>query len=275
MHAMWKGTIQIAQFQIPVKLFATTEDKELSLKQTHRACGDNISHLKFCQTCNSTVEMDQIQKVYELGGGNSVEVSDEELKKISPQANKNFVIEQFIDNSDLNIVQMKKHYFVGTDEVGEEVFQLFLTCLQKSKKIGIGYITLRSVQYLAAIRPMGNGIVLSILHYADEVRSMQQINNTVAGVKTKIFEDHILILSQLIDAMTGPFEFAKYGNRYNDALRLLIENKIANRSPKNDEIEPVMPQNNIVDLLSSLQRSLDFVNSETTLFSTSENNNLH
>jgi len=273
---MWKGTIQIAQFQIPVKLFATTEDKELSLKQTHRTCGDNISHLKFCQTCNSTVEMDQIQKVYELGGGNSVEVSDEELKKISPQANKNFVIERFIPNSDLNIIQMKKHYFVGTDEVGEEAFQLFTMCLQKSKKIGIGYITLRSVQYLAAIWPMDNGIVLSILHYADEVRSMQKINNTDVREKTNIFDNHILILNQLIDAMTGPFEGAKYVNRYNDALRLLIENKIANRSPKYDEIDQVNTRNdNIVDLLSSLQRSLDFVSSETTLFSASDNNNLH
>ncbi|WP_256757678.1 Ku protein [Cohnella sp. WQ 127256] len=274
MHTIWKGTILISKFQIPVKLFAATEDNEISLKQTHKPCGSGISHLKFCKTCNTTVEQNQIQKVYEMGSENFVEVTDEDLKLISPQSNKNFVIKQFFHENELSFVYMKKHYYIGTDEVGEEVLQLLHQCLLKSKKVGIGYITLRSTQSLAAIRPMNNGIVLSTLHYADEVRSNQQNNNFSTEAQINLSSDHLFVFDQLVNAMTKPLEISSYGNKYNEELRYLLENKIANRLPNQNDTQDVTHRNNnFSELLSSLQRSLDYVKADTNLFFASDNTN--
>jgi DNA end-binding protein Ku len=277
MHAMWKGTIQIAKFQIPIKLYAATEDKEISLKQTHGPCGGSISHLKFCQTCNTKVEMEEIQKVYDLGGGNFVEITEDELKGISPPASKTVIIEQFADEVDINRIRLKKHYFVGTDEVGEEAFRLFQTSLLQSKKIGIGYITLRSVQSLAAVWSLNEGLVLSTMLYEDEIRSMEQINAPTSSTQSHLSEAHVFVFNQLIHAMSTPFVASKYVNKYDEALRYLIENKITKIAPRDLVTEqPLLQRNaNLEDLLSSLNTSLDYVKNENDVFTQSDFNQTH
>lgn len=263
MHAMWKGTIQIAKFQVPIKLYAATEDKEVSLKQTHKPCGGSINHLKFCQTCNAEVAAEDIQKGYDLGGGNLVEVTQDELKELAPQASKSVIVEQFVDESEINRIRLKKHYYVGTDEVGEEAFRLFHKCLYQSRKIGIGYITLRSVQSLAAIWPLEDGLVLSTMLYHDEIRSMEPVIAPSNRTKSYVSEDHLFVFNQLIQAMSAPFTDTKYVNKYDQALRSLIDNKIANRIPVNPVAEEPLRQRsaNLEDLLASIQTSLDHVQS--------------
>lgn len=277
MHAMWKGTIQIAKLQVPIKLYAATEDKEISLKQTHKPCGNSISHMKFCHACNAEVEMEGIQKVYDLGGGNVVEVTMDELKKIAPPASKSVVIEQFVDEADINRIRLKKHYYVGTDEVGEEAFRLFHKCLLQSRKIGIGYITLRSAQSLAAVWPHEEGLVLSTMLYHDEVRSMEPITAPTNKSAAFVSEDHLFVFNQLIHAMSSPFVASKYVNKYDEALRYLIENKITNKIPIKAAVEePSLQRNtNLEDLLSSIHTSLDYVKNEGDLFTQSDFNQTH
>ncbi|MCD9020255.1 Ku protein [Cohnella silvisoli] len=278
MHAMWKGTIQIAKFQIPIKLYAATEDKEISLKQTHAPCAGPISHLKFCQTCNTRVEMEEIHKVYDLGGGNFVEITEDELKGISPQTSKTVIIEQFADEKEINRIRLKKHYYMGTDEVGEEAFRLFQTSLLQSKKIGIGYITLRSVQSLAAVWPLEEGLVLSTMLYEDEIRAMDRINAPTHPSQSHISEAHVFVFNQLIQAMTTPFAGSKYVNKYDEALRYLIENKITKIAPRVNvtEQQPELQRSaNLEDLLSSLNTSLDYVKNESDVFTQSDFNQTH
>lgn len=277
MHAMWKGTIQIAKLQVPIKLYAATEDKEISLKQTHTPCGGSINHLKFCHTCNAEVGSEDIQKVYDLGGGNVVEVTLDELKRIAPPASKSVVIEQFVDESDITRIRMKKHYYVGTDEVGEEAFRLFHKSLLQSRKIGIGYITLRSVQNLAAVWALEEGLVLSTMLYNDEVRSMEPINAPSNKAKAYVSEDHLFVFNQLIHAMSTPFESSKYVNKYDEALRYLIENKITNKIPSRIVTEePSLQRNaNLEDLLSSINSSLDSIKNDPDVFTQSDFNQTH
>lgn len=277
MHAMWKGTIQIAKFQIPIKLYAATEDKEISLKTTHAVCGGSISHLKYCQACETKVEAAEIKKVYDLGGGNFVELTEEELKGITPQASKTFVIEQFAEAEEISRIRLKKHYYIGTDEVGEEAFKLFRTSLAQSKKIGIGYITLRSVQNLAAIWPSEDGIVLSTMLYEDEIREMERIVAPTNRVGAHVSEAHLFAFNQLIAAMSAPFVGSKYVNPYDLALRSLIESKITKLSPKERvKDEPQLQRNaNLEDLLSSLNTSLDFVKNENDAFAQTDSNQTH
>ncbi|MFC5468288.1 Ku protein [Cohnella suwonensis] len=265
MHAMWKGTVQIAKIQIPVKLYAATEDKELSLRQMHAVCGGSVSHLKYCQTCDAKIEPQDIRKIYDLGGGNSVEITEEELKSIAPAASKTMIIEQFANETEVDRVRLKKHYYVGTDEVGEEGFRLLQASLRQSRKVGIGYVTLRSVQSLAALWPLGDGLVLSTMLYEDEVRPMAPVYATspTAAAKPPVPDAHLLVFNQLIAAMTSPFEGARYVNHYDVALRGLIEGKLTKLAPRTAAVseEPALRRNaaNLDDLLASLTTSLDAV----------------
>ncbi|GIO12626.1 non-homologous end joining protein Ku [Cohnella xylanilytica] len=259
MHAMWKGTLQIAKFQVPIKLYAAAEDKEIALKTAHRECGGPISHLRYCQTCQTAVEAGQIRRIYDLGGGNRVEIEEGELKAISPPASRSFVVEQFVREDEIEPVYLKKHYYVGSDEVGEEAYRLVHRSLRQAGKAGIGFITLRSVRSLAALRPTRHGIVMSTMHYADEVRANPAYREE-GREETPATDDLSFVFQQLVGAMTAPFDGARYVNRYNEALKRLIDGKIADRVPA----APEWPEADFgggrgADLLSSLRRSLDFV----------------
>ncbi|MFC5404346.1 Ku protein [Cohnella soli] len=265
MHAMWKGTVQIAKIQIPVKLYAATEDKELSLKQMHAPCGGSVSHLKYCQTCDAKIEPEDMRKVYDLGGGNVVEITEDELTSLAPPASKTMIVEQFASEAEVERLRLKKHYYVGTDEVGEEAFRLLQASLRQSRKIGIGYVTLRSVRNLAALWAQGEGLVLSTMLYEDEVRPMAPVyaKSPAAAERTAVPEAHLLVFDRLVAAMTSPFEGTRYVNHYDSALRELIDSKIAKLAPK-----PAMGADqqgvrrgtaHLEDLLASLTTSLDAV----------------
>lgn len=260
MHAMWKGTIQVAKIQIPVKLYAATEDRELSLKQIHADCGGSISHLKHCKACDTKVEPERILKVYDLGGGNYVELTEEELQEITPEASKTMIVEQFVEETEIDRIRMKKHYYMGTDEVGAEAFRLFHASLSQSRKLGIGYVTLRSVQSLAAIWPTADGLVLSTMLYEDEIRAMNKAEAPLHPSARPVSDAHVFVFNQLIQAMTAKYEGARYANRYDAALKALIDRKITKLAPRPAaaEANPALQRNSgLEDLLSSLTTSLD------------------
>ncbi|TVY01435.1 Ku protein [Cohnella terricola] len=277
MHAMWKGTIQIAKMQIPIKLYAATEDKEISLKQTHAVCGGAVSHLKYCQACEAKLEMNDIRKVYDLGGGNFVELLEEELKEIAPQASKTFLIEQFADESEISRIRLKKHYYIGAEALGEEAFRLFHASLVQSGKVGIGYITLRSAQSLAAVWPTTEGLILSTMLYDDEIRQMERIVSPSNRVHAQASQDHLFVFQQLIQAMTSEFIRSKYINKYDEALKILIDKKISTLAPQEKpKDEPFLQrETNMEQLLSSLTASLDFAKSDSRSVAQPEDHHLH
>jgi len=278
MHAMWKGTVQIAKVQIPVKLYAATDDKEISLKTTHSACGGPISHLKYCQGCDAKVAPEELIKAYDLGGGNFVELSEDELKGIAPpSASKTLMIEQFAEEAEISRVRLKKHYYVGADELGEETFRLLHAGLLRARKVGIGYVTLRSVRSLAALWPTEEGLVLSTMHYEDEIRPMERISSPANRIQAHISEDHLFVFQQLIQAMSSSFDGTRYANLYDESLRTLIENKIAKLAPKpRAEEEPFLRrETHMKDLLSSLTASLEMAKSGSDSFASHEDGRLH
>jgi len=272
MHAMWKGTIQIAKIQIPIKLYAATEDKELSLKTVHSACGGAVSHLKYCQACEEKLETDHIRKVYDLGGGHGVELTEEEMKELTPASNRTFLIEQFADEAEISRIRLKKHYYVGTDELGEETFRLFHAGLLRARKIGLGYITLRSAQSLAALWPTADGLVLSTMLYEDEIRPMESIAAPSNRVRKHLPEDHLFVFEQLIRAMSAEFVGSKFPNSYAAALKALIENKIAKLAPREKAKEaPLLPrETRLEDLLSTLTASLELAKNGADAFAPPE-----
>ncbi|MFB9274073.1 Ku protein [Cohnella cellulosilytica] len=276
MHAMWKGTLQIAKIQIPIKLYAATEDKEIALKTLHAACGGALSHLKYCRACEEKVEPEDVRKAYDLGGGNYVELTEEELEGIAPPASKTLFIEQFADESDVARIRLKKHYYVGSDELGDETFRLLHAGLLRTNKAGIGYITLRSAQSLAALWPTPEGLVLSTMLYEDELRPMERIASAGNRAHAPISENHLFVFRQLIDAMSSPFVGTKYPNKYDTALRALLENKMTKLAPQQRAREEpaVKRENHLGDLLTNLTASLEMAQNGDDSFAPSGDDSL-
>ncbi|WP_123043149.1 Ku protein [Cohnella candidum] len=260
MQAFWKGTIQIAQLQVPIKLYSATEEKGISFRQQHADCGNPISHLKYCQSCQTEVENENIRKVYDLGGGKFVEVSEEELQAIAPPADKTFRVQHFVRSSELEPHYWKKHYFVGVDEVGGQAFELLRYSLLKMKRTGIGYVTMRSVQQLAALWASKDGLMLTTLHYADEVRAYPAANSSaVPEMTTELMQ----AFGSLVSGLSVPYDPALYPNVHNESMIHLIDSKIAGQVPEvSHPLASTDSSRHLTDFMSAIQRSLADIGQE-------------
>ena len=255
MQALWKGTLQIARLQIPIKLYAAAEEKTVSLRQRHKECNHPVRYVKYCAHCGSTVPPDRLASVYEWGGGGTVEVEEDELRRIAPAQDKRFHIRHFVPSAEVSPLFMKKHYYVGKDEAGEEALALVHQGLSKRERMGIGYITLRSAQQLAVIRAAEERLMLTTLHYADEVRSSGGLDSFHPEGRTQHLQEEF---GALMERLSISFEPGQYPNLYNEALKKLVTSKISRLEPKapSPVFEFADEEEGTEDLLAAIQQSL-------------------
>ncbi|CAM3872434.1 Ku protein [Cohnella lubricantis] len=162
---------------------------------------------------------------------------------------------------DIDPIYLKKHYYVGPEQVGQQTFQILQNSLRKSKRIGIGYITLRSTEYLAAVRAMEEGIALSTLYFADEVRSTKSIYEYDEVLPDAFSQSALKAISKLVSKLTVHFDHAQYKNRHHDELIKVINSKINNQIIPHDLPDKKVEDEaeSMEDIVAAIQRSIESV----------------
>lgn len=254
MHTMWKGSISFGLVNIPIKLYAATEDKDIKLRTLHKKCHTPIQYEKKCPNCDEEVQTDEIVKGYEYVKGKYVVLSDEELQELKDEhEDKTVEIIDFVKMEDIDPIYFNRSYFLGPGENGGKAYGLLREALNQSGKIGIAQITIRSKQQLAMVRVYQNCIVMETVHYPDEVRNVKEVPSVPEQVEvgTKELETAIM----LIDQLTTTFDPEKYKDDYRLALQELIERKVNQDEGKTPT--EAAPRQNVVDLMSALQASIE------------------
>jgi DNA end-binding protein Ku len=251
---MWKGSISFGLVNIPIKLYAATEDKDIKLRTLHKKCHTPIQYEKKCPNCDEEVQTDEIVKGYEYVKGKYVVLSDEELQELKDEhEDKTVEIIDFVKMEDIDPIYFNRSYFLGPGENGGKAYGLLREALNQSGKIGIAQITIRSKQQLAMVRVYQNCIVMETVHYPDEVRNVKEVPSVPEQVEvgTKELETAIM----LIDQLTTTFDPEKYKDDYRLALQELIERKVNQDEGKTPT--EAAPRQNVVDLMSALQASIE------------------
>jgi DNA end-binding protein Ku len=249
---MWKGSISFGLVNIPVNMYAATEDKDIKFRYLHRDCHTPIKYVRTCPNCNKEVEMEEIVKGFEYEPGRFVIVKDEELNAISPEKSKTVDIIDFVNLNEIDPIYFNKSYFLAPNETGTKAFGLLKKAMEETGKIAVAKMMIRSSQTLAVIRVYQKGLLLETIFFPDEVRSQQMVPNLPD--EAAVDEKELAIATQLIDQLSVPFEPDKYTDDYRIALTEMIQRKI-----EGEEIEeaPKVAKANIVDLMDALQASLE------------------
>ena len=252
MHTIWKGSISFGLVNIPINLFAATESKDISFRSIHKECNSPIKYEKVCPVCDREVNNDEVIKGYEYEPGKFVVISNEELKEIAPESNRTIEIIDFVSLEQIDPIYFEKSYFLGPQDNGLKSYHLLKQAMEKTGKIGLAKITIRSKESLAVVRVYQTGLILETIFYPDEVRSVGQ----VPGVDTEIKVDQkeIDMATQLIEQLTTEFEPEKYTNEYRSALMELIQSKV---NGEEFTVPKETPKSNVVDLMAALQASID------------------
>lgn len=257
MHTLWKGAISFGLVHVPVKMFAATEDKDISMRYIHKECATPLSYVRKCKTCDREVEWEEISKGYEYEPGHFVLFEKEELDSLSTGGNKEIKIMDFVDLTDIDPIYFQKTYYLSPGDTGSNAYNLLLESLKQTGKIGIATISIRSKSSLAAIRIVDQCLALETIFYPDEIRPVQQVPNLPENANVN--DKELDMAKLLIEQLSGPFEPEKYTDPYRIALTDAIQQKIAGKEVK---AAPEQKQTNVIDLMSALQASLDAVQTD-------------
>ncbi|WP_087973681.1 Ku protein [Oceanobacillus rekensis] len=259
MHTMWKGTISFGLVNIPVKMHAATENKDVKLRQLHKECKSPVKYEKVCPICDKEIKSEEIVKAYEYSKNKFVVLDDEDIEALrKEQEDKAVEIVDFVKLQDIDPIYFEKSYYLSPNEGGSKAYGLLRNALNDTGKIGIAKMIIRSKEQLAVIRVYENALVVETIHYPDEVRSVQDVPNIPEEVK--IVKKELDTAKMLIDQLTTEFEPEKYNDDYRTALLDLIEEKKNNAQTTTAKDKPA--PDNVTNLMDALQASLERAKSE-------------
>lgn len=257
MHTIWKGSISFGLVHIPVKLFAATENKNVSFRQLHEKCHTPIKYEKVCPSCETEVSQEDIVKGYEYEKGKFVILNEEELDVLAQKNNKHIEIVDFIKLEEIDPIYFNRSYYLGPHEHGEKAYSLLQKAMQDSQKVAIAKIMLRAKEHLAAIRVYEQALVLETIHYPDEIRRAENIPGLRDDIQ--ISDKEMDMALQLVEQLTTTFDPEKYTDEYRERVKELVQNKVSGNEVK---IAPEVPQTDITNLMEALQQSINETKSQ-------------
>jgi DNA end-binding protein Ku len=255
----WKGFLKISLVNIPVRVFPATDSAAtISFNQLHKACQSRIQQKRWCPTCETEVPNTDIVKGYEFEKGRYVTMSDEDMAKVRPESTRIINLVQFTDAAAIDPIYLERPYYLAPDgNVAAEAFAVMREGMKG--KAGIGKLALYGREYLVAIQPQQDGLVMYTLRHAREIRSMDAIDE-LKTVPAKIRPDEIKLAKQVISNFeTGELDLEEYKDEYQDELRRIIDAKIAGEevTATKEEAPP-----KVINLMDALRASLDRVSTD-------------
>lgn len=256
MHTMWKGTISFGLVNIPVKMHAATENKDIKLRQLHKECRTPIKYERTCPNCEKEVSNDDIVKAYEYAKNKFVILDDEELEAFKKeQTDKAVEIMDFVKLDEIDPIYFEKSYYLSPNDGGSKAYGLLRNALKDTGKIGIAKMMIRSKEHLAVIRIYEDTLVVETIHYPDEVRQASDVPNVPEAAATE--KKELETAKMLIDQLTTAFDPDKYTDEYRNALMKLIEEKKNGNETTTAAPEGEGQPEPATNLMDALQASLD------------------
>ena len=256
---MWTGSVSFGLVNIPVKVYLATDDREFSFNQL---CpnGHRIQYKKWCPIEDKEVSYSEIKKGYEVTKDNYVLVEKGDLDKIKLKTTNTIDIREFIQDKELDPILIEKSYYVAPDNKrgNDKAYSLFVKVLSETKKVAIGKVVFKDKEHIVALRPYQRGILMHMLHYIDEIRPVDEINE-LKGIQRANVDTKELSLGKLLveNLSSEHFDVSQYSDTYAKELAKLIDSKVKGKTVIAKPAERVKEDTRdlVAALKASLQRS--------------------
>ena len=252
-RALASATISFGLVSIPVKLFTAYESgRTIRFNQINKADGQRVKQQLVSSVSGEPVAKEDIVKGYEFSRGQYVLFEPEELKAIEAQATHMIEIREFIEAGKVPRIYLDRFYYLGTDKGGARAYHLLCEAMKDTGRAALGTYAARGKQYLVLVRPMGDGLAMEQLRYADEIRDASVVPVDEADVKP----EELSLARQLISqAAAEDFKPESYKDEVYERLKSLIDSKV-----DGEEITLAatdVGESKVVDLMAALKASID------------------
>jgi len=258
-RAFWKGSLSFGLVEIPVSLRPAEDAKELSFTLLDREDFSPVGYKRYNKNTGREVPWDRVVRGYEYEPGEYVVLTDEELKRANVKATQSIEISEFVDGREIDPAFYETPYYVEPLKKGSKSYALLREALERSGRVGIAQIVLRTRQRLAALTVRDGGLLLDVLRYPHELRQID--TEAIPKRGTGISEREIAMAERLIGEMAARWNPSQFHDTYQEDVLDLVRRKV-----KSGQTQTIMepektreraPKREVVDLMPLLKKSLE------------------
>jgi DNA end-binding protein Ku len=251
-RSMSTATISFGLVTVPIRLYAASESQSaVSFNLLHDKCHSRLRQQYLCTKDEEVVTRDHKVKGYEFAKDQYVVFTEDEIKSMAEEASKTIEITEFVPLAKVDPIYFEGAYYIGPDKGGEKAYKLLAEAMRQTGRCALAKYAARGKQYLTLMRPIESGLIMQVLHYADEVRPFSEVPVGDAAVK----EPELKLAVQLIEQIaTDEFHPENYVDevraRYHEAIQRKVEGQEVSAAA------PEAPKGQIIDLMEALKASL-------------------
>ncbi|MGW1881548.1 non-homologous end joining protein Ku [Streptomyces sp. NPDC001970] len=248
---VWSGAISFGLVTIPIKLLPATEDRSVHFRQIHLEDQGLIRYKKVCELDGKELSQAEIAKGYELPGGDTITITDEELEAIPLPTAKAIDIEGFVPAASIDPIRIGDGYYLAADgPVAAKPYTLLRKALERSSKVAVAKMAFHGRERLGLLRTVGDAILIHMMRWPDEIRSSEELTPPA----TELREDEVEGALALMDTMSTE-GMPDLHDEYRASLEQVIAAKVGGKAPP-ETPEREEPAGQVVDLMAALNASV-------------------
>jgi DNA end-binding protein Ku len=258
---IWKGSISFGLVNIPITLFPAESQSDLHFQMIDSRNHARVRYKRVNEVTEEEVPWSEIVKGYEFEDGNYILLSDEDFKQADREATKTIEIEDFVDLGAIDYAYFDKPYYLVPGKGGEKGYVLLREALRRKGKVGIARVVIRTKEYLAALIPEGDALVLDLLRYHQQLRDLGEYAIPHGDLEAfKVTRKELDLAETLVESMAAEWEPEKYHDEYHDALMAWIEKKAREGKTEalpEEKAEAEAEGGKVIDMMALLKKSLE------------------
>ena len=251
-RASWKGYLKLSLVSCPVRLYpATSANERIRFNQLHKDTHNRIN-MKPVDPELGLVERSDLVKGYEYEDKKYIILSEEDLEAVKLETNHTMSIEAFVDEDEVDVIYQDTPYYLAPDgAMAEETFTVLREAMRAAGKVAVARLVLSSRERMVTIGPRERGMFVSTLRGPGEVRSTSAYFDDIPDAAPD--KEMLELAEALIKQKTTKFDPAAYEDRYEEALKSMIKEKLKGHKPI---IAAEPARGNVVNLMDALKQSL-------------------
>jgi DNA end-binding protein Ku len=261
-RGLWKGAISFGLVNVPVELHsAEKRSSELDLTMLDKRDLAPVGYKRYNKSTGEDVPWAEIVKGYEYDDDKYVVLSDEDFRRANVEASRTVDIQAFVDLKQIAPLFFETPYYLAPGKRGEKAYALLRDAMKRSGKAGIATVVIRTRQYLAAVIPQDELLLMDTLRYADELKAPEELGVPNGALHHKASPKEIDMALRLIDDMSEKWQPEKFKDTYRDDLLARIREKVKQgeteeiTQPEKGEKEPARAD--VIDLMALLKKSVE------------------
>ena len=262
-RSLWKGSISFGLVNIPVVLYPAENRNHFDLTLLDRRDMKPVGCKRYNKESGKEVAWDQIVKRYEYEKDRYVVLTDEDFRRANVEATQTIDILNFVRAEEIPPTSFETPYYLAPDKRGEKGYALLRETLSKTGKVAVATVVIRTRQYIAALIPWSEMMVLNTLRYANELRPTKDLGIPAKSLKTAgVTSRELEMATKLVEEMSERWKPAQYKDTYHEDLMRLIHKRIkAGKTevvtvPEEGEAQNQPGRAKVVDLMALLKRSV-------------------